>query len=248
MTYFFIIEQTDVCNYADDNTLNACDMSLENLLKRLEHDSVLAIEWFENNYMKLNEGNCHLLVSGFKHEVLWANIGGKKTWESTGNKLLGLHIDRDLQFTSHVSNLCTQAGQKLTAMSRITKFMSLEKRKLVINSFFMSQFQYCPLTWMFHSRALNNRINDLHYRALRLIYQEDTMTFKEFLEKDGAVTFHHRNIQNIGIEMFKAKNNLSPTMTKEIFPDRNYSGPHLCSQVDCHLLTVSIMAKRHYGF
>ena len=53
---FFIIEETDVCNYADANTLNACDMSIENLLKRLEHDSVLAIEWFENNYMKLNEG------------------------------------------------------------------------------------------------------------------------------------------------------------------------------------------------
>ena len=52
---------------------------------------------------------------------------------------------------------------------------------------------------MFHSRALH-RINDLHYRALRLIYQEDTMTFKEFLEKDGAVTIHHRNIQNRGIE------------------------------------------------
>ena len=156
--------------------------------------STLAIEWFENNYMKLNEGKCHLLVSGFKHEVLWANIAGKRIWESTENKLLGLHIDKDLQFTSHVSKLCTQAGQKLTAISRIAKFMSLEKRKLVINSFFMSQFQYFPLTWMFHSRALNNRINDLHYRALRLIYQEDTMTFKEFLEKDGAVTIHHRNI------------------------------------------------------
>ena len=53
---FFIIEQIDVCNYADDNTLNACDMSLENLLKRLEHYFVLAVEWFENNYMKLNGG------------------------------------------------------------------------------------------------------------------------------------------------------------------------------------------------
>ena len=98
--------------------------------------------------------------------------------------------------------------------------MSLEKRKLLINSFFKSQFEYCPLPWMFHSRALNNRINDLHYRALRPIYQEDTMTFNEFLRKDGAVTIHHRNIQNVGIEMFKAKNNLSPTMIKEIFPDR----------------------------
>ena len=56
------------------------------------------------------------------------------------------------------------------------------------------------------------------------------MTFKEFLVKDGAVTIRHRNIQNV--EMFKAKNNPSPKMMKEIFPDRNYSGPHLRSQVN----------------
>ena len=96
---------------------------------------------------------------------------GKRIWESTENKLLGLHIDRDLKFTSHVSEICTKAGQILTAISRIAKFMSLEKRKLLINSFFKSQFEYCPLTWMFHSRTLNNRINDLNYRALRLTYQ-----------------------------------------------------------------------------
>ena len=83
-------------------------------------------------------------MSGFKHEVLWADIGGKRTWESTGNKLLGLHIDRDLKFTSHVSKLCTMAGQKLTAISRIAKFMSLEKHKLLINSFFKLQFEYAP--------------------------------------------------------------------------------------------------------
>ena len=67
---FFIIEQTDICNYADDNTINACDMSLENLLRRVEHDSHLATVWFQQNYMKLNERKCHLLISGFKHEII----------------------------------------------------------------------------------------------------------------------------------------------------------------------------------
>ena len=57
------------------------------------------------------------------------------------------------------------------------------------------------------------------------------MTFDELLEKDGSVIIHHRNIQNIAIEMFNDKNNLMPIMMKEIFPDRNYSAPHLCSQV-----------------
>ena len=133
-------------------------MSLENLLTRLEHDSVLAIEWFENNYMKLNEGKCHLLISGFKHEVLWANIGGKRIWESTENKLLGLHIDRDLQFTSHVSKLCTQASQKLTAISRIAKFMSLEKRKLVINSFLCRNFNIAPSPGCFTVELLTTEL------------------------------------------------------------------------------------------
>ena len=137
---FFINEQTDICNYADDNTINACDMSLENLLRRLEHDTHLAIEWFQQNDMKLNEGKCHLLISGWKHELIWANVGEKKIWESSEEKLLGLYIDRDLTYDSHVS-----AGQKLTAISRIAKFMSLEKRRILIKSFFESQFECCSL-------------------------------------------------------------------------------------------------------
>ena len=235
---FCVIEQTDICNYADDNTLNACDMSLDNLLRRLEHDSLLAIEWFENNNMKLNEDKCHLLVSGFKHEILWANIGGKQIWESKEEKLLGLCIDRDLKFTTHVSKICAKAGQKLAAISRIAKYMSLEKRRLLIKTFFDSQFDYCPLTWMFHSRKLNNRINDLHYRALRLIYQENSMTFDELLKKDGSVKIHYRNIQKLVIEIYKVKNHLSPIMMHEIFPERNYSGI-MRSQTDFEIPRVN---------
>ena len=51
---FYLTELTDVCNYADDTTFHACDSNLDDLIRRLEHDSVLAIEWFESNYMKLN--------------------------------------------------------------------------------------------------------------------------------------------------------------------------------------------------
>ena len=55
-------------------------------MERLEHDTKLAIEWFENNYMKLNEGKCHLLVAGHRCETLWANIGETRIWESKNEK------------------------------------------------------------------------------------------------------------------------------------------------------------------
>ena len=66
---------TNVCNYADYITFYACDSDLESLIQILEHDSMLVIEWFEINFMKLNDDKCHLLLSGDKHEVVWANIG-----------------------------------------------------------------------------------------------------------------------------------------------------------------------------
>ena len=65
---FYLTESTEVCNFAEEITVFACDKDLSPLIKRLEYDSLLAIKWFQNNNMKLNQDKCHLLVPGYKHE------------------------------------------------------------------------------------------------------------------------------------------------------------------------------------
>ena len=85
---FYLTKLTDVCNYADDTTFYACDSSLEDLIRRLEHDSVLAIKWFEINYMKLNQDECHFLFSDHKDEVMFAKIGHSQIWKSCAQKFL----------------------------------------------------------------------------------------------------------------------------------------------------------------
>ena len=77
----------------------ACDSDICDLIKRLEHDSSLAIEWFESNYMKLNEDKCHFIISGYKHEM-FAKIGESRIWK----KLLGVTIDKNLKFKEHILN------------------------------------------------------------------------------------------------------------------------------------------------
>ena len=52
-----------------------CYSSLEDLVNSLEHGASLAIEWFDSNYMKLNQDKCHLIISGHKCKVIWAQIG-----------------------------------------------------------------------------------------------------------------------------------------------------------------------------
>ena len=87
--------------------------------------------------------------------------------------------------------------------------MDLPKRKVLTKAFITSQFSYCRLVWMLHSSSLNNQINNIHERGLRLTYKDNKSSFKQLLEKDHSVTVHHKNLQGLLTEIFKVKNNLS---------------------------------------
>ena len=127
-------------------------------------------------------------------------------------KLLGITLDNDLTFNIHVSKLCKKASQKVHALSRVCHYMTISQRRITLKAFIESQFGYCPLVSMLHSRTLNLRINKIHERALRLVYNDSISTFKELLRLDKSFTIHERNVQSLAIEGFKVVHNLSPEM------------------------------------
>ena len=70
---------------------------------------------------------------------------------------------------------------------------------------------------MCHSRENNNKINRIHERYLRIIYNDKRSSFNALLEKDGSVSIHERNIKILAAEMFKVSKNLAPPQMQEIF-------------------------------
>ena len=142
--------------------------------------------------MKDNADKCHLLVT--RDTVVTAKIGEFHAKNSREEKILGVKIDSKLSFENHVSSLCKKASQKLHAVARVINFMDLAKRKSLMKAFIISQFfvHYCPLIWMFHSRQLNNRINKIQERTLRLVYKDNKLTFDDHLKLDKSVTIHQR--------------------------------------------------------
>ena len=89
-----------------------------------------------------------------------------------------------------------------------------------MRAFVMSQFQYCQLAWMFHSRNLNNKINKIHERALRIAYKDYVSSFDTLLERDKSVTIHKENLQILMTEIFKTRNNMNSSFMNEIFRER----------------------------
>ena len=104
----------------------------------------------------------------------------------------------------------------------------------------MPQFSYCPFIWMFHNRAMVQRINKIHERTLTLIYpNQHQLTFKELFEKNKTVSIHQRNLQTLGTETYKAKTNFSPEVINSLFDFTNKDycnfrnasgGTHCCLQ------------------
>ena len=125
--------------------------------------------------MKTNPDKCHLLVTA--NTLTSVNINGFQIKNSTEEKLLRIKFNSKLSFENHVSSLCKKASQKLHALTRIVNYMNLSERKAVMKTFITSQFNYCPLVLMFHSRKRNHRINSIHERALRVTYQDYQSTF-----------------------------------------------------------------------
>ena len=215
---FYLFLNTEVCNIADDSTPYACNADLSLLLQYLESDVASAIMWFDANYMKLNQSKCHFLISSNTPEHLWIQVGEQVIWESLYETLLGLTIDKELKFNNHVHQISKKAGAKVTALARLINVVSMEQKKTLMNAFIESQFSHCPLVWMFcASRKLNNRINRIHERGLRIVYKDFTSSFEDLLLKNGSVSIHHRNIQLVAILMFKVKNGFCPEIIKDLF-------------------------------
>ena len=93
--------------------------------------------------------------------------------------------------------------------------MGINKRRILMKSCIFSQFNYCPLVWMCHSRSL--KINLIQERALRIVYKDYKSSFKELLQQDKSITIHQRNLQYLAIEIYKVRMGLSPKIINEIF-------------------------------
>ena len=96
-------------------------------------------------------------------------------------ELLGLTIDKKLNFSKHIDKLCRNAQFKLHVLRRTRKYFSLEKSKNVSNFFVDSQFNYAPLIWMFDREGLYLKIQTIHSKTMNVTYQSNK-TYGELLE------------------------------------------------------------------
>ena len=128
-----------------------------------------------------------------KNTINKSIVTNNKTIESSKSvKLLGLTIDNKLNFGIHMNNICKVPSAKIKGLGRIRSRLNLLQVKTLY--FILSQFNYCCLVWMFCSKTLQNKINQIQKRALRIVYNEPNLNLDKLVELDKSTTIHIKNI------------------------------------------------------
>ena len=121
---------------------------------------------------------------------------------SLSEKLLGITFNFKLKLNKQIEDICQKALQKLNALARLPPYVGTTKKRILIDSFFKSQFNNWALVWMCCNRSLKTWINRLPKRFLRIVYNGKKLNFNELLLKDDSVSIHHQNLQKVAVEMF----------------------------------------------
>ena len=207
--------KSDFSNYADNTTPYNCGSTFFETISDLEITLDNLFNWFCYSNVKENASKCHSFLSLFNAKSII--IKSSLIEGSSSEKFVRITIDSNFTFEKQINEPSKKGNLKLHALTRCAKFMSTEKRRLIFKAFIISQFNYCPLVWMFHTKQLNNRINSLHEKALRVTYQDRNSSFSELLNLDKSVSIHYRNIKYLLTEIYKVKMGLSPPIMSDIF-------------------------------
>ena len=214
-----VLSESDICNFADDNTVHVCHPTLEGVIDRLKRDVTTVINWFDANGMVVNPSKFQLLFPGIKREIS-LDFGSCTVSSSKQVKLLGVILDSELSFYPHIQTMCKTVLSKTKALMRIRSFLTQEQADAIYHACLMSYFNYCPLVWMFSSKMAHNMINSTHRRALCARLNTFSGELTELLEKTNTISIHTKNLRLMMIEVYKSVNQLNPKIMWETFHEK----------------------------
>ena len=115
-------------------------------------------------------------------------------------RLLGIQLDDKLNFSLHVSNIFKSAANQLSA------FLRFEGKRVLINSYFISNFNYCPLVWMFSNATSLKKIENLRKRALRFLYNDYQLSDEELLDKANKSIMNVNRLRFLCVKIYNTIN------------------------------------------
>ena len=217
---FFIDNDVTLYNYADDNCIAYAHKDIETIKSVLERDIKKMLDWFKNNSLQANPSKFQSMllknktVNAEDFNIIVDNDILNLTDDMT---VLGINMDNKLNFNSHVSSMCNKAGRQLNVLQRLKGSLDYASRLSIYKSFIMSNFNYCPVVWMFTSKSSLLKLETIKNRALRFVLDDYASDYYDLLKKADVPGMKIMALRFLAIEVYKCINGLNPKYLNDLF-------------------------------
>ena len=248
----FSSPEYEIANYADDTTIFTSAKTNLLLSNKLRDATLSVIEWFNINNMQANPAKFQFIIFGSGHDPPKLTINDSIQIEPTENvKLLGVTLDRKLDFSNHTAQICRKAAWQLSALRRIAHYLSTEARLVIFRSYILSNLNYCKVIWHFGLKKSLNKLERLQERGLRIVYNDFSSDYSTLLEKANMKSLNDDRVFSIMVEVYKARKGLSPAYIVNMFKskDTGYNLKRSDQLIISHKRTTKYGLKtfKHFG-
>ena len=217
---FLFNSDINIYNYADDNCISFEGRSIDIITDKLHKESVSLMEWFRKNSLAANPAKFQTMLlksNSVKDIQLNVTVENISLPSSDTMKVLGIDIDDRLTFDGHISNMCIKAGRQLNVLQRLRGSLDQDSRMAIYKSFIMSNFNYCPLIWMFTSKTSLSKLENIQKRALRFVLDDYQSGYNDLLQNANVPGIKIMLLRYLAIEVFKCINEINPAYLNAMF-------------------------------
>ena len=214
---FYFVTEAKLSNYADDNQLTSSDIDPEKVQAALVRDFEITSKWFRDCGLFLNLDKCKLVVlPERKSDQVELCIDGSQVKATDNVELLGVVIDNRLNFKSNLSKLIKKVGRQIDVLNRFKHILSFRSKIRIYRAFIMPHFTYCSSVWNSCLKEDSDRLERLHERALRYVFNDFCNGYDSLCSKIGY-SLSCRRKQDMLLIIFKALNNSMPQYIQSLF-------------------------------
>lgn len=225
------VSATDL--YADDTTIYDMHHDLEILRSNLQNALLILQNWCKQNGMLLNTDKTKVMLISTRQKrmlldtsILSLSYDDINLQLTTGDKILGVHIEENLGWNNHFQHVCKKVSSYIWLLSKIKSYLSLEHRSLFYNSYIQPHFNYCNTIWGNSSNYNVSKLTQLQRRACKLILENNYENLESARKKLNILSFDQNVFVNKAKTMFKVANNLIPQYIVGLFQRRADSLPN----------------------
>ena len=207
----------------------------------LIRNSNKACKWYASNLLKGNLSKYQTMTLKPKSTAsdISLHFQGNTVETSDCLKLLGVTIDDQLNFNTHINEICKKASQRLGVMMRLKKLIPTNAKLTLYKSAILPYLTYCHLTWYFCTATDNRKLERIQERALRAVFLDKQSNYQALLD---LMTLQNRRLQDIATLMYKVKHKLCPKKICDLF--HMYCSPYNLRVAE---FAISRFKTRKYG-